>query len=593
MKSSPSFIERLPRGRNGFLCCLALAALVCVPSLFMGFFIDDYLHLLTVEGRFDLASPLDVFRFAGGDADELKRFMNEGPLPWFTYLDIKLHFYRPLSSLLMLLDNRLFGDAAFLYHLHSLIWYVALVALAGLLYRRSLGPAALVAMALYALDEAHVIPAVWWSNRNALVAAVPALAGFLAHLRWREAGWRWGLPLSLLGYAVGFAGAEAALGIMGYLGAYELLGRRDAWQRRIGALLPAALLSVLYLGWYKAKGYGVSGSGVYIDPIHEFADFAALAPGRLAMMLSNQFLTLPIEAPVVVRGLELPLVLLSAGVLAAFALLMRPAWREADAETRRALTWLMAGAVLSTAPTLATFPSGRLMTLPSLGTAAALAILLCHAWSRRAGKPWRALALLLLFVHAAGPLAIWTGLPVLFARLDDTGRAAILDPAIAREDARDVSQIALNPPDPFVGMYPYLVRLQARAPMPATWQVLSLAPHAHRYTRVDDRTLEMEIIDGEMFTMLFEQLVRSPKRPMLPGDTVDVEAFRARVIDVGEYGPTRVRFTFKKSLDDPSIELLEWGGKGFRRLAPPPVGESVLLEKSTGITSPAYILGLK
>lgn len=576
--------------RLNYTTCLIVAAIVCVPSLFAGFFIDDYLHLLTVDGKFHLASPFDVFRFAGGDKAETMKYMQHGPLPWLTDPNISLHFFRPLSSALMVLDRKLFGEIEFLYHLHSLLWYVGLTALVGLLFKRCIGPAALLAMLLFALDEAHFIPAGWWSNRNALVAIAPAVAGLLAHMRWREEGWRWGLPLSLLAYIVGFAGGEPALGIMGYLGAYELIGRSDAWQKRIGALLPAALLSVVYLVVYKLTGHGVHGSGVYIDPIREFTTFAANAPARLVMVLSNQFLTLPIEAPVVAEGLETPLTVLGTIVLAAFAVPLRWAWLRSDPDTRRALLWLLAGAVLSAVPSLATFPSGRVMTLPSIGTAAALAVVLHQAWMARAHWPLRAIAYGVLLIHVVLPPLVWIGGPLLFARIDYLGSKAIAESPFDEGDISEITQIAINPPDPFVGLYPTIMRMHQNRPLPAAWQTMSIAPFAHRITRVNEHALDLEVVDGEMLTMLFEQLVRSPRHPLLPGDLVSFDTYQVRVMDVGQRGPTRVRFSFDEPLESPRIVFYEWRDGNFKVFTPPPVGESVLLEKTIGITNPGYFL---
>ena len=83
-----------------------------------------------------------------------------------------------------------------------------------------------LALLVFTLDSSHTWPVAWIANRNALVAAVPALLGLVAHLRWREQGWRPGLPLSMLGLGVGLLGGEAALGVFAYVGAYELVGAR-------------------------------------------------------------------------------------------------------------------------------------------------------------------------------------------------------------------------------------------------------------------------------------------------------------------------------------------------------------------------------
>src|SRR5262249_42881788 len=140
--------------------------------------------------------------------------VQRGPYPWWTLPELKLAFWRPLSSALETLDHHLFGRNAVGYHVHSVVWYLALVAICGALLRRALqGALGVLALLLFAVDDAHILPAGWIANRNALVAVAPALAGLWAHLEWREAGRAWARPLSLVGLALGLTGGEAALGV--------------------------------------------------------------------------------------------------------------------------------------------------------------------------------------------------------------------------------------------------------------------------------------------------------------------------------------------------------------------------------------------
>ncbi|MCY1081298.1 hypothetical protein [Archangium lansingense] len=51
---------------------LVVALVLGLPTLGMGFALDDNLHLLIFEGRWPLGSPMDLFRFAGGDAEGMR-----------------------------------------------------------------------------------------------------------------------------------------------------------------------------------------------------------------------------------------------------------------------------------------------------------------------------------------------------------------------------------------------------------------------------------------------------------------------------------------------------------------------------------------
>ncbi|MBI1320326.1 MAG: hypothetical protein GC168_15470 [Candidatus Hydrogenedens sp.] len=581
----PAWLSKAFAPPRGIYAAALLGMAVALPSLFMGFFVDDYLHILTIEGKYDLASPFDLFRFAGGDPEETRHHIEEGPMPWFMWPHIELHFFRPLSSASMVLDNVLFGRNAVLYHLHSVLWYGLLVLGAGLIFRRVLSPwPAVLAAVLYALDDAHIVPGIWWSNRNALVAAAPALLGFWAHIRWREDGWKPGLPLSLAGYALGFLGAEVALGIMPFVGAFEIIWRRDAPARRFGALLPAALLSVGYLAFYKYNGYGCYGSGIYIDPISEWRDFLGFAPNRILMLTANQFLTLPIEGPIAVPSLEGPVVAASIVVLLVIGALLLLVWPRLSGSDRRALEFLLAGSVLSTLPALATFPSGRLMTIPSLASAAVLAVLLHQAWQNRQSLRLARLGVVaIVLVHVLTPALLWATVPFGLRHISQRGHEAAAAAQVDPEGIEERTLVFINPPDPFAGMYSIMLRRYDGLPRPAGWYFLSMAPYDHEVTRVDDHTLNLRVVDGEILTTIFEKLVRNKHHPLLPGEILRFRDFDVEILAVGDSGPSRMQFRFKRSLDDPKLELLEWRNSRMQHFTPPAVGETVYLERTRGL----------
>ncbi|MBI2435343.1 MAG: hypothetical protein HYV26_21000, partial [Candidatus Hydrogenedentes bacterium] len=96
MSVSPSYpwarsviarLERWGTVRTGLL----LAALVAAPTLFAGFFVDDYVHLLSLQGKMPGSTSFDLFRFASGNAQEMEQIMGRVPYPWFTFPDIHLH----------------------------------------------------------------------------------------------------------------------------------------------------------------------------------------------------------------------------------------------------------------------------------------------------------------------------------------------------------------------------------------------------------------------------------------------------------------------------------------------------------------------
>ena len=573
---------RLSRPRAVLLAAL----LVALPTLFAGFFFDDYLHLLTLRGDGFGPTPLDLFQFAKGDVDEMAEFISTGPFPWYTWPALKLHFFRPLSSAAMVLDFHLFGQKAVLYHLHSVAWYLLLAWGVFLIYRRLFAlPIAGLCILLYILDDGHLIPVLWWSNRNAIVSAAPAVLGLAAHLRWREAGWRPGLPLSIAGYGLGLLGGETALGIVGYVAAYELL-KKSTWRDRARCLAPAVVLAVVYLLLYKRAGYGVGGSGIYVDPIAEWSTFLSLAPGRLLDLAGAQFFSLPVELAIFAPGTSLPLGVAAFVGLAVFATVLRRMWKTFGPEERRNLAWLGIGAFLAAAPALATFPSGRLLLLPSIGACAWLGLFLSRAifeLGRGMGdRATRCIACYFLVVHFFLAPLTWVGasvaVPVFIRLSEDAFHSIELDAAkVANQRV-----FCLFAADPYSGFYPVVMRRYLNYPPARGWQILSLAANDHEVTRTAPNRFELRVLEGEMLSTPFERLLRSHAYPLKKGDIVACDGYRVTVLDAGSWGPRSIALDFDKSLDDAEFEFLAWQGGRLAHFAWPPIGQTALLKVSEG-----------
>lgn len=596
MHEAKSGIERLVAyiGTKGYRAGLVAALLVTLPTIWAGLFADDYVHILSIEGKVPMTTPFDLFNFAPGDPETLLNAMGKTPYPWFTYPELKIRFFRLLSCATMVADHSLFGRNAAAYHLHSLLWYLALVGAVVLLYRRAFpGALGVLVLMLYAVDDGHAIAAGWWSNRNAIVAAAPALLGLAAHLRWREEQWRPGLPLSLLGYSVGLLGGETALGVLGYVLAYELCANREPWLRRIRALVPAGGLALAYLIFYKSQGYGVSGSGLYLDPLGEMPQFLAHAPGRFFLLSGAQFMSLPSEAPIVAAATKWPLAIIGAAVLLMGVRLLWQVWPRLAAEEQRHLRWMILGGAISTVPVLATFASGRLLTLPSVGGAAVIAVLIRHWWRTRGpsqGRTWRTVGWTLVFVHLVVSPFVWIAFSAGARFVDARGRSVVQSAEIDPVRAPDQLVVQLNAADPLMGMYPLILRTAAGEPEGRGWLTLSMVPCDLRVTRTAANALRLEVLDGELLASEFEKLFRSPSARFDVGDAVVLREAIITIEKMGNSGPRAILAEFKQSLDDPGYCFLEWRENRHRRFILPSLGESVEIPAAKGFFNAAFIL---
>jgi hypothetical protein len=546
---------------------IAVAVAVGTPSLFVGRFADDYLHLAEMKHLAPQGGPLDLYSFGDGNPAHIAPVVQRGPFPWWSLPTIRLRFFRPLSSALASLDVLVLDLPPPLQHVHSVLWYVALIAVLAALFKRTVpGLLGGVALIVFALDEAHFIPVAWLANRNALIATTPAFLALFFHLRWREDGKRWALPASLLCWALGLCGGETAIGVMGYVAAYEVLAAKDPLSRRALSLLPLGALFVGYVALYRANGYGGYGSGVYLDPGSQPLKWLSELPARWLSLVGGALLNTPSELGALSATARLIAYASGAFAIVVFALLARRAWRTLEPEQRRHVRWLVAGAALSLLPLASTFPSNRLLLVPSVGASVLIAAAICGAGRLAAG--------LLGAMHLVLPIPVWAlQFYVGFAAVaygERTMRDVEIDPA------RIASQrvVVLGAPDPMTGAYLPLMRALNGEPAPYAWFALAVTPYDHRMTRRGPTTLVLEATEGQFLTSFPEQLFRGVDFPMLPGDTVALEGVNVSIEAVNDKGPTRIAFDFDRPLEDPSMLMLTWKDGALRRHTPPAVGVS-------------------
>lgn len=533
-----------------------VAALLCLPGLWLPFMLDDWFHLSAIDAWLGIGERVpryfdhfrdpwgtpNVFAFFHGDN---ARWVESGMTPWWLDPSLDIRFLRPLSTLTHVLDHQVFGTWAVGAHAHGIAWYVACVVVVGLFLRQVLPERlAWIATLLFALDDAHWYAALWIANRNALVAVIPALLGLMAHIRWQR-GWRPGLPLSVLGLGLGLAGGEPALGVFALLLAYQLWG--DA-RSRLGGLVPAVLLGLVWAAVYKGFGYGAHGSGMYLDPVADPGGYLLAGVVRAPMLVAGQVLSLPVDVAVLFRAFEAPSVV--AGI-AASGLLIWAARRGPPG-----VGWLAAGGALALIPVLATAPINRLLVVASIGMFPALAAVLDEGWRERR---WGLVALVAV-PHVVLSTAGWfvtTGGSLLIAdRYAEVG-----DQFEDRLGSGDVVIVGVS--DPGLAVYQPIERAYLGSPRPRTMVFTDLTISDHRVTRVDHDTLRVEILDGRMGAHPFEKLFRN---------------FDEAPLEVGHEqrsGPVRVRaaggdvdgvHTVEVDLDFDDVSVAAWTSDGFQVL---------------------------
>ncbi len=572
----------------------ALAVTLSLPSLFADFYCDDQGMVLRLEGLAPgkAPGPFRLYTFMSGDPGERAAFVDHGPLPWWTSDGLRLSFFRPLSSALFALDHAIAGRHPLLYHLHSIAWYVAAVIAAGLFFRRLLPEReAALATLLFAASPAHWMLAAWPSARHVAISGTFSIAAIALHVRSREDA-RPGLSrfAALACAALGLAAGETALGAFAYVAAYEAFGRTERARSRLRALAPWAALLVVYAVRYKTLGFGVHGSGAYVDPIGQPGAYLALLPVRLAVFAEAALVGAPSEVTAFAPRATPILAVLGVLAVLALAALLRRALRTAPPESKRTLAWVLTGAVLATLPGAAGIPGDRILFLPNLGVFAALSLVLLRAGGATRGRaapagpplPVRLGVGLLALLHVV--LA-----PILFgasgAQLASSSHAALTLASKAEIPARaGINVVGIGLSDPLVGMYlsSSLWIAPRPQPRPRAVNLLSMSSHDHRVTRTGDRTLEVAIVGGTMLEDAFENVVRSRDEPLRTGDVVPLGEWTVRILDDVGGRPTRFSVAFDRSVDDPSIALVVWQDGQLRALPPPAVGSAVFVKHQTG-----------
>ena len=535
--------------------------LVFLPAVRTPLFLDDYLHVAMVEKTFPAArGPFDLYDFV--DDEVRPALVERGLLPWWAHPKLTIRFFRPLSSALLWMDHRAFSHRALPMHLHSLAWWALAVLAVRSLYRTAgaLSPrATAMATAIFALARCHAMPVAWLANREALISLTLGALGLAALTRWRQARRARDGALATALFALALlSGGEYALCFGGYALAMELVDRRATLARRAASVAPFAVPALAYLVTRSALGYGAVGSGFYADPLRDPVGFARAAPWRFVALLSEGWLTID-SRDVLATPWR---VALGAFVAVAVGFAWSPTRRAIsalDPPSRAAVTWMLVGSLFAVLPVMAAVPSPRLLGVSTIGIAAAVAVVLDHAWFGAGASSVRertqSFALAIGFAHLVhGPVSAWLAARELHDAASQFEQSAQwLSERLGDPARREVGVVRGA-----AGMWFAPFALDPRGITPAHWYLLSDMGHV-LVLRKGPRTLELVAPrDGGLYPVGARSLFRSLDAPLATGDTIRVPGMRATIVESGERGPRDVMFAFDHDLDDaPDLWITE------------------------------------
>ncbi|NQX87860.1 MAG: hypothetical protein HRT77_04295 [Halioglobus sp.] len=563
-----------------------LSCMLLLPSLTAGFQLDDWFQRYKLLG---LGGPaIDLFVFYDGDSLRNVSRMESGDIPWWGAGNLRHASFRYLSVLTMKLDYLLWPDSPELMHAHSLGWLVALVAAVACLYRQILTanvwmPA--LAALLYAVDDAHFIPAAYIANRSALIASFFGVAALLCytHAEYRHRFCYRVLCALLL--ACSLAAAEIGVSTLAYLFAYTLFIDRGTWRSRIAQLVLPVCVFLIWVMLYKFGEFGASGSGIYIDPVAEPVSFLFSLVDRATALWLGLWTPLPADVSALPEH-NLLLRFLGGWHALVWTALAYPLL----ARDPVARFWF-AGSALSLLPVLAAGAQNRLLLFAGIGAIGFLVqwvfgIVRKADWAPSNGL-WRPLALgvatLTLLSHLL--LAPLEGLLLVeFQNRSSSRMAGAIDSVPSGALLRDRNVLILNAPD-----YVYLVSAirprQGSEGLESAERIIGIAPGEAGMTLRRDTPCSFEIsLPLGLFPTVYSRYFRSSNLPFQVGQSVELSTLTASIVSKNANGePDRIRYEFGMPLDDPSLLWLEYVEGEFVKWVPPLIGQQILISAQPGI----------
>lgn len=576
---------RLESARVRWLA-VTLGLVVCIPSLGIGWITDDHAHRLYITSHLTgvgLGAWWDMFDVAGrGGPVDIAVRAYAGLMPWWASPNLSLAFLRPVSVVTHYADYLLWPTSPALMHAHNLAWYGVLVLLVAALYRRLLGPgvAAGLGAVLYAIDDAHAEAVAWIAARNTVMTAVFVVATLLAYDRARRNGSVFAYALSLLALALALGSSEGSIAVWAYLLPYALWLDPARPRARALWLSPLVLLTVTWNAVYRLLGFGVHGSGVYVDPAYEPGRFAAFAVSRLPEVLREQLALPYVFYFATPDWLDPYLDVVSYALVAAVAWLLLRRLRD-----RPELGFWATGMLLSALPVCALPVTPRLLFMTGLGAFAIVGTLVAEVFGRSAGHRSPVLA-----GTAGALLVVHVGVAAVHAPF--TPRRLVSHEAAVRrvqaslpsgEGSEDKMVLVANTSNYFLTLLARIYQHADGEVIAPVMHVLGSSRDRVLLNRVDENTLRL-VPDGGYLREPWSHMMRSPDEAFTPGHTIVLHGLRVVVEDVTSDGrPARVRLEFDDA-NDPRLQWIAWNG-ALQRYEPvtlPEIGRAVALPSSAG-----------
>lgn len=593
-----------------------LAVIVMLPSLWLGYMLDDFIHRAWLLERSQLDERLldtggipsdsgtlvwslaNLFAWTGPQYD-MHPIVESGLVPWWASHDTVQSFYRPLTAFTHWIDYRLWPESPPLMHAQSCVWFVVAIISVTLLYRKYIGTPCIAGFAafLYTLDESFYLPVAWLANRNVVISLFFGACALIAHRRWRQERAGVWCGVSILSFLCALLATEAGIATLAYIVAYAVFLDRESLLRRLLGMAPTLVVGGVWRFSLVSWGYGMKSSGLYIDPLAEFSRYAGNALACIPVLLLGQFGWPPAVLHAYLSPAGQGIMWLGALIYVGIVcVLMIPLIRR-DPLAR---FWAL-GMVLCLVPACCvTLPDDRLLFFVGIGAMGLTAqfcggLMAKDQWAP-SNRWWRvpawALCTVFLLVQVVGASAARFTRPYEVMFFKKSFESTL--PSFSAHEISSQRLIIMNAPSPFALTYLPFIRAQEAAPIPCATRILAPGFVSLEIERTGRNVLVVQSVGTSLLAMsqsdqspLFHPayrdwrfcgILRPQGLPMRLGERTLLSDVKIEILDIGEDGlPNRVAFTFKVPLDDPSLRWLMWDWKKmcYEPFRVPALGDTV------------------
>ena len=248
-------------------------------------------------------------------------------------------------------------------------------------------------------------------------------------------------------------------------------------------------------------GFGVTGSGLYIDSIQDLQLFLQVAPTRIAMLLGAGISGIPVAliwALPILRPVLATLggVLIVGGIV--FGLSMRI---KKSGSLGQKIRWFVDGALISLIPLSATFAMDCLLLGANLGLSACISLCITQTIAKKTPTLFsssvgnRVVGGWLYGVHVFLAPLLFLGSGIGFAILGEQTRSIAKNADI---EGPQQHVVVVAAPDFDTAMYVPVIRQQYGEIVPKSFHVLSQAWKDYKLLRTGRDTFELQVLNGTM-----------------------------------------------------------------------------------------------